>query len=433
MRARIAPTPLAEILKARIRSAGPIPFAEYMEACLYHPEFGYYSRPDFQPRRDYFTSVDVSPVFGRLLTQQFDEMWRLLGKPGEFVIAEAGAGSGALSRQILDCAQESLGEFGEALRYLAIERSAARRSAHSRMLEKHFARGRVESREDLPEAIACGCIFSNELLDALPVHRVVQHSGELREIYVSLADDGFGEEVKPLSTPALADYFRNHGITLQEEQLAEAGLAACDWIARAGRILQKGFVLTIDYGHEARELYDGRHMRGTLLAYAGHRASENLFRAPGEQDLTAHVNFTALDLCGRASGLARAGFTSQTNFLLSLVRHSNFADLQLEGKDEPEQTRARLLFKTLIHPEGMGETFQVFAQRKGIEACGLAGFEPLYFSGGRFFSTGLSGLESAGAEAEVPLAGCDPAAAGTGAAVEAEAGAPAASAVGFSE
>ena len=377
MRARIAPTPLAEILKAQIRSAGPITFAEYMEACLYHPEFGYYSRLDFQPRCDYFTSVDVSPVFGRLLARQFGEMWKLLGKPGEFVIAEAGASSGALARQILDCTQESLGEFAEALRYLAIERSAARRSGHAQILEKHFAGGRVESREDLPETIACGCIFSNELLDALPVHRVAQHKGELREIYVGVADDGFREEMKPPSTPALADYFQKQGIALQDEQLAEAGLAARDWIARAGRILQKGFVLTIDYGHKARELYDGRHMRGTLLAYAGHRASEDFFRAPGEQDLTAHVNFTALDLWGRASGLERAGLTSQTNFLLSLARHSGFSDLQLEGKDESKQTRARLLFKTLIHPEGMGETFQVFAQQKGIEACALAGFEPL--------------------------------------------------------
>jgi SAM-dependent MidA family methyltransferase len=118
-------------------------------------------------------------------------------------------------------------------------------------------------------------------------------------------------------------------------------------------------------------------MRGTLLAYEGHRASEEFFRAPGEQDLTAHVNFTALDLWGRPTGLVRAGFTSQTNFLMSLARHGGFADLQMEGKSEIEQTRARLLFKTLIHPEGMGETFQVFLQRKGIDAPELAGFRPL--------------------------------------------------------
>jgi SAM-dependent MidA family methyltransferase len=377
MRVRSAPTPLAELLAERIRASGPITFADYMDACLYDPEHGYYSRPDLQPRCDYFTSVDVSPIFGRLLARQFEQMWRLLGRPDEFVLAEAGAGTGALAKQVLDCAQESLGEFREALRYVAIEKSAARRSAQARFLEQHAAAGRVTSCEELPEAIACGCLFSNELLDALPVHRVVQQADELREIYVRLAEHGFCEELGPLSTPAIRDYFIRQGIALEAEQQAEAGLAACDWIARAGAKLRQGFVLTIDYGHEARELYDQRHMRGTLLAYEGHRASEEFFRAPGEQDLTAHVNFTALDLWGRPSGLIRTGFTSQTNFLLSLARHADFADLRLEGKTQIEQTRARLLFKTLIHPEGMGETFQVFAQRKEIEKTELCGFASL--------------------------------------------------------
>lgn len=377
MRVRSAHTPLAEVLEARIRARGPITFAEYMDACLYDRDYGYYSRADLRSRRDYVTSVDVSPIFGRLLARQFEEMWRCAGRPREFVIAEAGAGTGALAEQILDCAEESLGEFRDALRYLAIERSAARRNSQATILEKHAAAGRVTSCECFPDAIPCGCIFSNELLDALPVHRVVQRAAELREIYVGLHRDGFCEEVGPLSTPALAQYFREQEIALQEEQEAEVGLAACDWIFQAGAKLGRGFVLTIDYGHEARELYDERHMRGTLLAYEDHRASEEFFRAPGEQDLTAHVNFTALELCGRASGLLRTGFTSQTNFLLSFARHTDFADLQLEGKSEIERTRARLLFKTLIHPEGMGETFQVFAQQKGVDACELAGFAPL--------------------------------------------------------
>jgi len=377
MRVRPAPTPLAEALAERIRSNGPITFAEYMDSCLYDPENGYYSRADLQPSRDYFTSVDVSPVFGRLLARQFEEMWRILGRPDEFALVEAGAGAGALAKQVLDCTDELPGNFREALRYITVERSAARRRTQAELLEKHAAAGRVTSCEKLPEVIACGCIFSNELLDALPVHRVAQQKGALREIYVSLGKNGFCEEVGPLSSSALEDYFSRQGIALPDELQAETGLAACDWIAQAGENLRQGFVLTIDYGHEARELYDDRHMRGTLLAYEGHRASEEFFRAPGEQDLTAHVNFTALDLWGRPSGLVRAGFTSQTNFLLSLARHGEFADLQLEGRSEIEQTRARLLFKTLIHPEGMGETFQVFAQQKGIVARELAGFRPL--------------------------------------------------------
>ncbi len=164
---------------------------------------------------------------------------------------------------------------------------------------------------------------------------------------------------------------------LQEGQQAEINLEACARIAEIGAKLGRGFVLTIDYGHEAQELYDYRHMRGTLLAFEKHRAGENFFRAPGQQDLTAHVNFTALDRHGKLSGLERTGLTSQSNFLLGLARHGEFADLQSAAMSESQQTRARLLFKTLIYPEGMGETFQVLIQHKGVAAPQLAGLQPL--------------------------------------------------------
>jgi SAM-dependent MidA family methyltransferase len=141
--------------------------------------------------------------------------------------------------------------------------------------------------------------------------------------------------------------------------------------------LRRGFVLTIDYGYEAQQLYDDRHLRGTLMAYDRHRPGEDFYRAPGAQDLTAHVNFTALDLWGARSGLVRAGFTSQTNFLLALARHSNFADLETTGASEHDKIAARSQFKTLIHPEGMGETFKVLVQEKGINSVRLAGFKPL--------------------------------------------------------
>jgi SAM-dependent MidA family methyltransferase len=376
-RVRTEPTPLAAILTERIRARGPITFAEYMDACLYHPEHGYYAKADQQPRRDYFTSVDVSPIFGRLLARQFHEMWAQLGRPDPFWLVEAGAGTGALAKHVLDCAAESLGDFYAALRYVAVERSAPRRAAQARILASHASRDRVTFSVDLPEQIPQGCIFSNELLDAMPVHRVLRESSGLRELYVAAGDNGFHECPGSLSSPALAEYFAEQGIALQEQQQAEACLEACRWIEEVASKLGRGFVLTIDYGHPARELYDERHMRGTLLAYARHRASEDYFRAPGEQDLTAHVNFTALDKWGQRGGLARTGFTSQTNFLLALARHTEFEDLESEAMNEQQQTRARLLFKTLIYPEGMGETFQVLVQHKGIESPRLAGFEPL--------------------------------------------------------
>jgi SAM-dependent MidA family methyltransferase len=371
-------TQLATILTEHIRARGPITFAKYMEACLYDPQHGYYTHTDQSPRRDYFTSVDASPIFGRLLARQFQEMWVQLGRPAEFLLVEPGAGTGALAAQILDFTAESFPEFYSALQYVAVERSAARRAAAAAgSLAKHVATKHFAKLSGLPAQIPCGCIFSNEFFDALPVHRVVREGNELREIYVCSGTDGLCEQFGAVSSPALAEYLTEQGITLQEGQLAEVNLEACAWIAEMGVRLGRGFVLTIDYGHEAQELYDHRHMRGTLLAYEKHRASENFFRAPGQQDLTAHVNFTALERHGSRAGLQRTGFTSQSNFLLSLARHSDFADLQSPAMSETEQTRARLLFKTLIYPEGMGETFQILIQHKGVGQPHLSGLDPL--------------------------------------------------------
>jgi SAM-dependent MidA family methyltransferase len=372
------PAQLAMILTEHIRARGPITFAKYMDACLYDPPHGYYTRAEHLPRHDYFTSVDASPIFGRLLARQFQEMWEQLGRPAEFLLVEPGAGTGALAAQILDFTAESFPEFYSALQYVAVERSAARRAAvGAGSLAPHLTAQHFAMVSDMPAQIPRGCIFSNEFFDALPVHRLVREGDQLREIYVGSGPNGLREQFGALSTPALAEYLTEQGIALQEGQLAEVNLEACAWIAEMGARLSRGFVLTIDYGHEAQELYDHRHMRGTLLAYEKHRASENFFRAPGQQDLTAHVNFTALERHGSRAGLQRTGLTSQSNFLLSLARHSDFADLQSPATSESQQTRARLLFKTLIYPEGMGETFQILIQHKDVEQPHLSGLDPL--------------------------------------------------------
>ena len=370
-------TPLAITLAEHIRAWGPITFAKYMDACLYDPQHGYYTRADQSPRRDYFTSVDASPIFGRLLARQFQEMWALLGSPAEFLLVELGAGTGALAAQILDFTAESFPKFYSALQFLAVERSATRRTAAATTLAPHFTAKHFTMMSDMPAQIPCGCIFSNEFFDALPVHRLVREGEEVREIYVGSGAKGLCEQFGPLSSPALAEYLTQQKIVLREGQIAEISLEACAWIAEMGARLCSGFVLTIDYGHEAEELYDGRHMRGTLLAYEKHRASEDFFRAPGQQDLTAHVNFTALERYGSPAGLQRTGFTPQSNFLLSLARHGDFADLQSPAMTETQQTRARLLFKTLIYPEGMGETFQILVQHKGVTEPHLSGLDPL--------------------------------------------------------
>jgi SAM-dependent MidA family methyltransferase len=366
-------TPLARVLAERIRAAGPISFAQYMRECLYHPQFGYYSKLENRRFGNFYTSVDVHPIFGRLLARQLAEMWQVLGFPREFFAVEAGAGTGRLASQILDFAARALPKFYPSIHYFAVEQSAVRRKQHREKLRTHLENGRACSASELPGDIPAGCIFSNELLDAFPVHRVILEGGSLREIYVDFNGKRPIEKLGPLSSPELAKYFQEQQITLQEEQCAEINLDACEWIADVGRRLGRGFVLTIDYGHEAAELYNERHMRGTLLAYSEHRASENFFQRPGEQDLTAHVNFTALDLWGRAAGLTRTGCVSQMEFLVALGRANEFADLYDVGASEVERIRARLLLKSLIHPEGMGETFQVFIQHKGVATPRLAG------------------------------------------------------------
>jgi SAM-dependent MidA family methyltransferase len=239
--------------------------------------------------------------------------------------------------------------------------------------QRHTAAGHFAASAEVPAHISAGCLFSNELLDALPVHRVVMDGGAMKEIFVSFHDGHFVDARAPLSTCAISEYFSAQEIVLREGQHAEAGLEACDWISEIGRRLERGYVLTIDYGHAAAELFDERHMRGTLLAYQNHRASEEFYASPGEQDLTAHVNFTALETWGKRAGLESEGGTSQTAFLMALGQGNEFADLYDGGQTEAERTKARLQLKTLIYPEGMGERFRALIQRKGDVSGRLTG------------------------------------------------------------
>ena len=366
-------TPLASLLAERIRRFGPITFADYMRECLYHPAHGYYSRAEAGRFADYYTSVDVHPVFGRLLARQFAEMWERLGRPAEFRLVEAGAGVGRLASHILDFVETRLPEFYRALHYVAVDRSNARREQAASRLGRHVAAGRCETPIEIPARLRGGCLFSNELLDALPVHRVVMDGGGLKEIFVVERDGTLAETLAPLSTCAITEYFAAQGVQLREGQQAEAGLEACDWITEVGRRLKRGFVLTADYGHAAAELYNELHMRGTLLAYEKHRVGEEFYAAPGEQDLTAHVNFTALASWGERSGLRVAGLVSQMEFLLALGQGSELEDLYEPRATETERLRARLLFKNLIFPEGMGERFRVLIQEKGVPDAALTG------------------------------------------------------------
>jgi SAM-dependent MidA family methyltransferase len=370
-------TPLGALLAARIRRFGPITFAEYMRECLYHPVHGYYSQPEARRFNDYYTSVDLHPIFGHLLARQFAEMWEQLDRPREFLLVEAAAGTGRLAGHILDFARPQLPDFFHALKYVAVERSPARCDQLARHLSRFIQAGKCRPSIEIPTRIPVGCVFSNELLDALPVHRVLQQRGVLREIFVTTDGKVLSEVPQSLSSSAIADYFAAQQIHLAEGQLAEVGLEACDWISEIARRLDRGFVLSIDYGHEAADLFDAHHHAGTVLSYSKHQASNNLYAAPGEQDLTAHVNFTALRQWGARQGLETLGLVTQTAILLALGKGNDFADLYDPGMDESARLRARLQLKTLIYPEGLGERFQVLLQQKGVPQAHLAALNPL--------------------------------------------------------
>ena len=369
-------TPLTDILLERIEREGPLTFAAFMEMCLYHPEHGYYTAHVAESgQRDYFTSPDVGSLFGRLLGGQLRELWELLGHPTRFDLVECGAGCGRLAGDILKWAAEHAPTFLTALRVTLVETSGPLRQQASKRLWQYGARVRCVA--DLPREQIIGCVLSNELVDALPVHRVVQRAEGLREIYVVAQDGALGEAEGELSTPALSHYLERYGTPLEVDQLAEVNLRALGWLERVARSLDRGFVVTIDYGYLARELYGAGHPRGTLLVFSGHRAQEEWLARPGEQDLTAHVNFTALEKHGRELGLETLGFATQTQFLLALVQASGLAGEIESMTSEVKKLKLRQQLKQLIHPEGMGETFKVLVQARGVGQVRLSGLRPL--------------------------------------------------------
>src|SRR5437879_7654653 len=212
-----------------------------MRECLYHPVQGYYSKAESKRFAAYFTSVDVDPVFGRILARQFVEMWENLGRPAELMLVEAGAGVGRCAVHVLDFCEAQLPAFYDALRYVAVERSASRREQATSRSERHAAAGRFAASAEIPARIPVGCFFSNEFVDSLPVHRITVYGSAFKELLVALREENFVDVFAPLSTCAISEYFAVQGIALGEGQHAEAGLEACDWISELGSRLARGF------------------------------------------------------------------------------------------------------------------------------------------------------------------------------------------------
>jgi SAM-dependent MidA family methyltransferase len=387
---------LLEEIASIIRQGGPITFEEYMALALYHPDKGYYAaRAGRIGRRgDFITSPEVSPAFGGCIALQLIEMDRQLGS-GPFTLVELGAGSGRLAGDILSgLAADPMTDLPSRLTLILVETSPALREESKTRLDGHGGARRILSAGSLDEAVERaggaigGAVISNELFDALPVRIVRRAGGQLLEKCVDVARDaepGSGcrlvETLMPVEDTALLAYAERYGVAREEGTETEVGLQAARLVRQIATGLERGFHLAIDYGYEAEELYSPARSRGTLLAYWRHRTNEEVLERVGEQDLTAHVNFSALIDEGRAGGLETAGLTTQDRFLLAF----DLADRieKLAGATDPSSIRERLSLISLIHPEGMGRTFRMLFQYKGIPTPDLTGLRDPYAQRGQ--------------------------------------------------
>lgn len=309
--------PLADELRDRIARTGPMPFREFMDAALYHPRYGYYHTSATMTGRggDYVTSPEAHPVFGGLVGRHIAELWRLMSSPAEFAVVEQGAGSGALARDIIGWARREDPAFADALRYQIVEPAPQLEQAQRATLS--VLAGDVTWGHDLPARVE-GCLLSNELLDAFPVHRVVPRDGELHEVFVGVEDGRFVDVLRPLTNPAIAAYFDAAGVLPGEGCYAEVNLDALEWIRGVAASLRRGYVLTFDYGYDAPELYAPWRRDGTLLCIYRHAAGSDPYQRIGRQDITSSVDFTSLQRAGDEAGLRTIGMTDQASFLVRM-------------------------------------------------------------------------------------------------------------------
>ncbi len=371
---------LRERIAREIARCGPIPFSRYMELCLYEPELGYYSRAreQFGKAGDFYTSSDVHAVFGRLLARQFEEMWRALDSPARIDLVELGPGRGLFARDVLDWSARQFSAFFAAVRYQLAEQSAHLREKLQERLAEHIAAGRCEIFDSLESAASSAgsdiIVFSNEFFDALPVE-VIDHRGSVR---VACGEGRFREEFVAPSA-AENEFLDRYGVHPEEGERVEATLAALDWMGCIAKIFEerRGFLVVFDYGYTREEQLAGRH-RDTVMTYRRHTASSSPYEAPGEQDITAHVNFTALHAKAVDGGLEFLALITQSQFLLGIGEETQFADAFQDCRLPQEQAKVTLQLKHLISPAGMGETFQVLVMSYNVvheKAAGLSGLK----------------------------------------------------------
>ena len=345
--------PLQDIIIDSIRSKGPISFRDFMETALYYPGHGNYTSPGDKIGKggDYYTSPCLGNLFGQMIAKQIEEVWELLNRK-PFSIVEYGAGQGTLCYDILQQLKTNAVLYNQ-LRYVIIEKSEEMKQRQVKLLKD-----KVEWYDDIAfVGNFNGCILANEVLDNFAVHQVLMQD-ELMEIFVDY-DNDFKETLSPAGEK-LKNYLSALKIELPNGYRTEINLEATKWIKNIAGALNEGVVLTIDYGYGSKELYGPNRKSGTLLCYHKHTINEAFYRNPGEQDITAHVNFSALKYFGEQSGLTFGGFTNQAQFLLSLGLCDH---LTSQVKQVPHQGNLMMIQQLLM---GLGKKIKVLALQKGI-------------------------------------------------------------------
>lgn len=357
-------------------------FARFMEMTLYDKDHGYYMTQAVEQdqslrdrigwKGDFYTAPELSPILAKTLVQQVLEIDAQLGHPPTFTFVEMGGGNGTFAADFLQQCLIVAPDFLNRLCYSLVERSPYLQSVQqSRIREGIGNRSEgqltwVSSVDQLDLDSVTGVMFSNELVDAFPVHRVRFDSQDLQEVFVDYQGGQFVQQFGPLSSPKLGEYVEQHGVVFNEGQVSELHLAAARWMFHVARVLRRGIVITIDYGHTNSDYYAADRKDGTLVCYHQHAVSTNPYARVGEQDMTAHVNFSALAKAGKESDLMPLGFTTLANWLMGLG-----VEVMVENQD-PESQEVQVLSQ-LLRPHGMGTTFKVFVQQKGMEATSLQG------------------------------------------------------------
>jgi SAM-dependent MidA family methyltransferase len=354
------PALVAAIRDEIAANGGAITFARFMELALYHPEHGYYLSPERRPGRggDFLTAPEASPFFGLTVARQIAECWERLGRPARFAVREYGAGVGGLAYDIIAGLSTETPKITQALDYRLVEPNQ-HRLAQALAAMDEVGLGHLVSAED-PDAVLepiVGVVLANEVADAFPVHRLVMRGGEPRERFVTWRDGWFAEIEGTPSAEALDAFaaLRAEGIQFVEGDAADVSPAAATWFAAACRGLERGYATVIDYGYAAKELYKAHRLEGTMRGYYGHTVTDDPFVRIGEQDLTAHVDFTALQRAGESEGMALAGLTTQGAFLASLGLGDLLVQLQQdETASVADYLAAQAAVYRLIDPGGLG-------------------------------------------------------------------------------